>query len=101
MVEQSELLSKHPDNNLADTSQASASEPKRIIKFRDIAGHRAVVWAILLLILALFWVFGLMQDNSYAYMLSLTVWGVALGGILALSSIGLTLTYGVLKFPNF
>lgn len=101
MVEQSEHLSKRPGDDLTDAGQSTGSEPKQNIKFRDIVGHRAVVWAILLLILVLFWVFGLMQDNSAAYMLSLTVWGVALGGILALSSIGLTLTYGVLKFPNF
>ncbi|NIR29214.1 MAG: branched-chain amino acid ABC transporter permease [Gammaproteobacteria bacterium] len=34
-------------------------------------------------------------------LLSLTVWGIMLGGIIALGSIGLTLVYGVLKFPNF
>ncbi|WP_372611102.1 branched-chain amino acid ABC transporter permease [Halomonas sp.] len=34
-------------------------------------------------------------------LLSLTVWGVMLGGVLALGSIGLTLVYGVLQFPNF
>ena len=34
-------------------------------------------------------------------MLSLTVWGIMLGGIIALGGIGLTLCYGVLKFPNF
>src|SRR3546814_15809390 len=34
-------------------------------------------------------------------MLSLTIWGVMLGGIIALGGIGLTLCSGVLKFPNF
>ncbi len=41
------------------------------------------------------------QGASLSELLSLTVWGVMLGGIIALGAIGLTLVYGVLKFPNF
>jgi len=35
------------------------------------------------------------------HLLSLTAWGLMLGGIIALGSIGLTLVYGVVRFPNF
>src|SRR5690606_17910214 len=30
-----------------------------------------------------------------------TIWGIMLGGVIALGAIGLTLVYGVVKFPNF
>lgn len=49
----------------------------------------------------LFWVLGFVNGSSMGTMLGLTVSGVMLGGILALGSMGLTLIYGVLKFPNF
>lgn len=49
----------------------------------------------------LFWILGLINGASFGAMLGLTVSGVMLGGILALGSMGLTLVYGVLKFPNF
>ena len=55
----------------------------------------------LLLVLAAFWLLGAARGASLADLLSLTVWGVMLGGIIALGAIGLTLVYGVLKFPNF
>lgn len=57
--------------------------------------------AILAATLVLFWILGLRQGASITTLLSLTVWGVMLGGILSLGAIGLTLVYGVLKFPNF
>lgn len=75
--------------------------PVRRERLRAIIGSRPFVWAVLIAILALFWVIGLTRDISVSHLISLTVWGVALGGVLALGSIGLTLTYGVLKFPNF
>jgi branched-chain amino acid transport system permease protein/neutral amino acid transport system permease protein len=56
---------------------------------------------ILLLILVLFWVFGWLRGATIGDLLSLTIWGIMLGGIIALGAIGLTLVYGVLKFPNF
>ncbi|MGH7154136.1 MAG: branched-chain amino acid ABC transporter permease [Acetobacteraceae bacterium] len=52
-------------------------------------------------LLVLFWVLGFANGTSAGGLLSLTIWGIMLGGILALGSIGLTLAYGVLKFPNF
>ncbi len=60
--------------------------------------------AVIALLVALFiglWLLGQQRGTSAEQLLSLTVWGVMLGGVLALGSIGLTLIYGVLKFPNF
>src|SRR5690606_15918021 len=62
---------------------------------------RAALGLALLLTLAVFWLLGQRQGASLSDLLSLTVWGVMLGGIIALGAIGLTLVYGVLKFPNF
>ncbi|SIT78468.1 branched-chain amino acid ABC transporter permease [Pontibaca methylaminivorans] len=62
---------------------------------------RATLAVVLALTLVLFWLLGWRQGASGADLLSLTVWGVMLGGIIALGAIGLTLVYGVLKFPNF
>lgn len=67
---------------------------------RAFASRRALI-GMLAAILILFWVAGLIAGTGASQLLSLTVWGVMLGGIIALGSIGLTLAYGVLKFPNF
>ncbi len=72
-------------------------------------GERALAalrsrWALglaLLLTLVVFWILGQRQGASLTDLLSLTVWGVMLGGVVSLGAIGLTLVYGVLKFPNF
>lgn len=56
---------------------------------------------VLFLILVLFWVLGWLRGSAFGDLLSLTIWGIMLGGIIALGAIGLTLVYGVLKFPNF
>lgn len=55
----------------------------------------------LVLILAVMWLLGLVYGTGLDQLLYLTVWGVMLGGIIALGGVGLTLCYGVLKFPNF
>lgn len=62
---------------------------------------RPVFFGLLFLILVLFWVLGGLAGATSGELLSLTIWGVMLGGIIALGAIGLTLVYGVLKFPNF
>ena len=38
---------------------------------------------------------------SPSYLLSLALWGVMLGAVIALGAVGLTLVYGVLRFANF
>ena len=70
---------------------------------RDSSGVRSprFVGGVLLLVLVAMWVAGWFSGTTSKEMLSLTVWGVMLGGIIALGGIGLTLCYGVLKFPNF
>lgn len=59
----------------------------------------------LVTVIALFfvalWLLAQAQGTPNQHLLSLTAWGVMLGGIIAVGSIGLTLVYGVVKFPNF
>lgn len=62
---------------------------------------RGVLIVTLALTLVAFWALGLWRGSSLVQLLSLTIWGVMLGGIISLGAIGLTLVYGVLKFPNF
>jgi branched-chain amino acid transport system permease protein/neutral amino acid transport system permease protein len=88
------------ESALAPPPAVSAGTTRRS-RVRAVVGSRLFVCLILAGILALFWVIGLARDESVSRLLSLTVWGIALGGIIALGSIGLTLAYGVLKFPNF
>jgi len=59
----------------------------------------AMVAAIVLVLLGL-WLAAEVQEVSRGRLLSLAVWGVMLGGVIGLGAIGLTLIYGVLKFPN-
>jgi branched-chain amino acid transport system permease protein len=42
-----------------------------------------------------------LKEVSLEHLLSLGVWGVMLGGIIALGGIGISLVYGVLRFANF
>jgi branched-chain amino acid transport system permease protein len=53
------------------------------------------------LVFAFLWGYAQAQGIPNRHLLSLTAWGVMLGGIIAVGSIGLTLVYGVVKFPNF
>lgn len=62
---------------------------------------RAALVLVILLVFGLLWWSAAARDVSAERLLSLTVWGVMLGGVIALGAIGLTLVYGVLKFPNF
>ncbi len=105
MVQESGQLSR--DIARSDDGDAMAQTPPVTLqpslgkRIRNVAGSRPFVWAVLIGILVLFWIIGLSRGIPAAELLSLTVWGVSLGGIFALGSVGLTLTYGVLKFPNF
>jgi branched-chain amino acid transport system permease protein/neutral amino acid transport system permease protein len=92
---------------MVDSAQAVAGaapdESAEPVEARDREGMRSprFVGTVLLLVLIAMWVAGWLSGTSAEQMLSLTVWGVMLGGIIALGGIGLTLCYGVLKFPNF
>lgn len=85
------------------TAATDAAQPPDEVQARDDAGMRSArfVGGVLLAVLAGMWVAGWYAGTSAQEMLSLTAWGVMLGGIIALGGIGLTLCYGVLKFPNF
>lgn len=85
------------------TTEAGIPPARKQLLARSIAAlrSRGGLVVILLATLVLFWILGLRQGGSVTMLLSLTVWGIMLGGIISLGSIGLTLVYGVLKFPNF
>jgi len=62
---------------------------------------RAAMVIAVIAVLAGLWLAAEVQDIARGRLLSLAVWGVMLGGVIGLGAIGLTLIYGVLKFPNF
>ena len=64
-------------------------------------GTRVAMVGAIVLVLLLIWIAAVVQDVSYQRLVSLTAWGVMLGGVIALGAIGLTLIYGVVRFPNF
>ncbi|MGH6944087.1 MAG: branched-chain amino acid ABC transporter permease [Geminicoccaceae bacterium] len=76
-------------------------EPRFDERLRAALQSRTALAVALAAILVLFWILGVARGSTLGNLLSLTVWGVMLGGIIALGAIGLTLCYGVLKFPNF
>lgn len=89
-------------NALADDALEASAESGSV-DVRDSGGVRSArfVGGVLLLVLIGMWMAGWLSGTGAQDMLSLTAWGVMLGGIIALGGIGLTLCYGVLKFPNF
>jgi len=62
---------------------------------------RTMLWSTLAAIFVVWIAVSLAADVSAGRIISLIAWGVMLGGVIGLGGIGLTLTYGVLKFPNF
>jgi len=62
---------------------------------------RAAMTVVVVLLVVGLWLAAVAQGVSQDRLLSLAVWGVMLGGVIGLGAIGLTLIYGVLKFPNF
>lgn len=90
---------------MQDTTGDSARPARDSVTGRELLAaalrSRRALWLALLLTLGAFWLLGRWQGASLSDLLSLTVWGIMLGGIVALGAIGLTLVYGVLKFPSF
>ncbi len=76
-------------------------EPRTGERIRAVLHSRATMVVVLAAVLVFLWLVAQARDVSARQLLSLTVWGVMLGGVIALGSIGLTLVYGVLRFPNF
>ncbi len=77
---------------------ANAAEPSRLATF---VRSRAFVFSVMGVILVFLLLGARVEGEGTRQIVSLLAWGVMLGSILALGSIGLTLVYGVLKFPNF
>ena len=77
------------------------SELRRGERIRTALQSRAAMWVAIVALLAAIVIAAIVQDVGFERLLSLTVWGVMLGGVIALGAIGLTLIYGVVRFPNF
>lgn len=87
-----------------DTDDSMMAEAPRRGVGKRITGLVRSRVGVMVLVVAIFfamWLLGGAQPVATEQLLTLAVWGVMLGGVLALGSIGLTLVYGVLKFPNF
>ncbi|NNC24058.1 branched-chain amino acid ABC transporter permease [Salinisphaera sp. USBA-960] len=65
-----------------------------------LASRTAIAIAIAVVVIALV-TLAQIQGTGWQRLLSLTIWGITFGSIIALGAIGLTLIYGVVKFPNF
>ncbi len=81
---------------------AAAHIERRALYKLNLRGLRRALGALLIIafIGLLIWA-ARAQGTSAELLLSLSVWGVMLGSIIALGAIGLSLVYGVLRFANF
>lgn len=93
-------MSSENSATAADPS-SKAEAPGRVASEGATGKRRWPLFVVILLVFVLFWILGWAKGATTATLLGLTVSGVMLGGIVALGSMGLTLVYGVLKFPNF
>lgn len=75
--------------------------PRPLEPLKQLLGSRRALLAIVFLILAGLWLAAQAQGIPPERLLSLTVRGVMLGGILALGAIGLSLIFGVLRIGNY
>jgi len=80
---------------------APTTGPRLGERVRAALGTRTALLAMAIGLLLLIIVLAIAQGVPVGQILSLTVWGIMLGGVIGLGGIGLTLIYGVLKFPNF
>lgn len=93
------MMNPLADPALANTTPTGVSQ--RRTRMKAALQSRTAMGIGLLIILIAVWLIGLAAGAGVEQLLSLTVWGIMLGGIVALGGVGLTLCYGVLKFPNF
>ncbi len=70
-------------------------------RVRAFIGTRGFLAATFAAVLAAMYAAGFSAGAGPEHLLSLTAWGLMLGGVIGLGSIGLSLVYGVMKFPNF
>lgn len=89
------------NSTIATGADVDPPAQERVSSEGAVRKSRGPLFIALGFVFILFWILGLINGASFGAMLGLTVSGVMLGGILALGSMGLTLVYGVLKFPNF
>ncbi len=99
-----------PESAREDRGAPPAGEPEiaagalpgaRLMVNRRALARRALGWAAAVVLLVLLARVAQLRQVSPQFLLSLTVWGVMLGSIIALGGIGLSLVYGVLRFANF
>jgi branched-chain amino acid transport system permease protein len=92
-----------PDSGTVSGAAPALGAPEARLgeRVRAVVQSRPFLIAVIALALAALWLIAQGRGIPTQHLLSLTVWGLMLGGIIALGSIGLTLVYGVLKFPNF
>lgn len=85
-----------------ESSSASLADERRVgERVRAVIRTRAFLVATLAAVLVAMYLAGLAAGASGLHLVALTAWGLMLGGVIALGSIGLSLVYGVMKFPNF
>jgi len=88
-------------DNEAATPQRAGDERRPGERARALIRTRGFLVATFIVVLVAMYLAGLAAGTSGQRLVSLTAWGLMLGGIIALGSIGLSLVYGVMKFPNF
>jgi branched-chain amino acid transport system permease protein len=81
--------------------EASAPVPRPGERILAVVRSRAFLVVVIAGFFLTLWLVAQAKGIPNQHLLSLTAWGLMLGGIIAVGSIGLTLVYGVVKFPNF
>ena len=89
------------DAQAAQDTGSARTERRTGERIRAALQSRTAMVVALVVVLLLLWWAAEAQDVGRNRLLYLTVWGIMLGGVIGLGGIGLTLIYGVLKFPNF
>lgn len=89
------------NQSVSNTPPAPATQLRPGERIKRILGSRTAGVVILLLVILALILVANAQGVTGNRLLSLTVRGVMLGGILSLGAIGLTLIFGVLRIPNF
>jgi len=90
------MSEREPNPAAAQIKERRALYQSNLRALKRVVGALVII-ALLSLVVWAAWVRGV----SAELLLSLSVWGVMLGSIIALGAIGLSLVYGVLRFANF
>ncbi|MQM38076.1 High-affinity branched-chain amino acid transport system permease protein LivH [wastewater metagenome] len=87
--------------SMSDEAAAVTRQRRPAERIRAVVQTRAFLLVAVVALFIVLVALAIHQGVGASRLLSLAAWGVMLGGIIGLGSIGLTLVYGVLKFPNF